>query len=160
MTLDVIKTEKNTTASVTSSGLYVYDSVSVWPKKIPFEWCVEDHICTTKHGSMVYGYRFLDANKRTVWECQYGDHDGEKAVRFAKKRKRFVTLEDKFNWGRLLFEKMCEEEGVEFESAKEKWEFYEEFRQEHLQKTGFDMDDLYHSEAAINMKRSRPGPSS
>ena len=144
----------------TPSGLYVYDSVSVWPKRIYFEWVQEDIICTTRHGCLVWGYRFLNERKVTVWECPYGDEDGERAVRFAKKRKHFCNMDDRLNWGRILFEKVMKEEGIEFKTAQEKWDCYEEFRQEHLKETGFDMDDLYHSEAAIAMKRSRPGSSS
>lgn len=144
----------------TPSGLFVYDSISVWPKKIYFEWVTEGLICTTRHGASIWGYRFLDERKVTVWEAQYGDPDAEKAVRFAKRRNRFLSQEDQFNWGMLFFEKICEDEGIQFESAKEKWDFYKEFREEHLKETGFDMDDLHHSKAAIAFKRSRPGSSS
>lgn len=157
------KSIANTTTVVgkpTPSGLFVYDSISVWPKKIYFEWVTEGFICTTRHGATIWGYRFLDERKVTVWEAQYGDPDAEKAIRFAKRRNRFLSMEDQFNWGRLFFEKTCEKEGIEFESVKEKWDFYREFREEHLKETGFDMDDLYHSKAAIAFKRSRPGSSS
>ena len=47
----------------TPSGLFVYDSISVWPKKIYFEWVTEGLICTTRHGASIWGYRFLDERK-------------------------------------------------------------------------------------------------
>ena len=138
--------------------LYVYDKEAIAPTKIPFEWVRHEIIAWTRHGGVpVWGYRFLDINKRIVWECPEGYAAGELAIRFAKRRDRFIPAEDSLNWGLIWFDKVCKDEGIEFDSAREKYQFYEDFRKEHLEETGFDFNLFGKSRAYINMVRSGPG---
>lgn len=132
--------------------LYVYDSIAITPKRIYFEWVKEEIIAWTKHGGVpIWGYRFLDINKKIVWECPLENEDGKRAVRFAKKRDKFSPAEDRILYGLIWFDKICEEQGIQFEDYWERKAFFEEFRQEYLKENGKDILDLGHSKAAIEM---------
>ena len=148
--------------------LYVYDSCAITPKRIYFEWVKEDIIGYTKHGGVaIWGYQFLDINKKIVWECPTDNEDGKKAVRFARKREKFSPAEDRFLYGILWFEDLCKEAGIEFEDYWDRKSFFEEFRQEYLKETGKDILDLGHSKAGIEIahagtqapRRDNPKPS-
>ena len=110
-----------------------------------------------KNGVPVWGYRFVDESRKTVWECPSGYEAGERAVRFAKLRNRFCPCEDNFDWAYLEFEKICEEQGLEFETAGERREFSKDFCDYYKQEYGKDWTLIGKSEAYKTMMLSAPG---
>jgi integrase len=48
--------------------LYIYDKDDIFPKRIPFAFAIECIVCWTRHGVPVWGYRFVDESRKTVWE--------------------------------------------------------------------------------------------
>ena len=137
--------------------LYIYDKDDIFPKRIPFAFAIECVVCWTRHGVPVWGYRFVDESRKTVWECPSGYEAGERAVRFAKLRNRFCPCEDNFDWAYLEFEKICEEQGLEFETAGERREFYKDFCDYYKQEYGKDWTLMGKSEAYKTMMLSAPG---
>ena len=139
--------------------LFIYDHQALHPHRIPFAYVREDIICWTRFGDPVWGYVFTNAKHKSVWACQYGHCDGEKALSKAKEAGRYESLEDRMNWDLLVFDQTMKELGIEFKDREEHYLAYEETRAE-LAKEGIYMKPIPKPVSMVlreKRKRDEPG---
>ncbi len=128
--------------------------MAIPPRRVPFTYVKEDIVAWTRFGSPIWGYVFSDSKHKSVWACQYGNEDGERALRYAIKAGRYSSLEDQVNLDLIVFDQVMKELGIEFESREEHYFAYEETRIE-LEKEGIHMKPMVKPLSLLRLEKQQ-----